>query len=141
MAAVNSRRVLLGALAGGVLWNSWSICVRLLVLAKPYAEGQESGFFLKQPRYALFPLFWIVTLFVLAYFVAWLYASVRATRGAGPATALQVGTLVGFAAGFPGAFGVATWAPYTQAIPFWQMLEMLVGAILASLVAGFLYRD
>jgi hypothetical protein len=39
MAAVTSRRVLLGALAGGGLWNVWSICVRLFVLAKPYTEG------------------------------------------------------------------------------------------------------
>ncbi len=103
------------------------------MLAKPYAAGQESGFFLKQPRYALFPLFWIVTLFVLAYVVPLLYASVRATRGAGPGTALPVGVLVGFAAGFPGALGVATWAPYTRMIPLWQMLEMWVGAILAAL--------
>jgi hypothetical protein len=141
MAAVNSRRVLLGALAGGVVWNAWSMCVYFGVLAKRYAAGQEAGFFLKQPRFAWFTAYWIVLLFVLAYIVAWLYASVRGTRGAGPGTALQVGLLVGFASGFPGAFGVATWAPFGRMIPLWQMLELWVGAILAALVAGFIYRE
>ncbi len=141
MAAVNSRRVLLGALAGGVVWNLWSIFINLAVLGKRYAAGQEAGFFLKQPRYPLFVAYWILLLFVLAYIVAWLYASVRATRGAGAGTALQIGLLVGFASGFPGAFGAATWAPFTRVIPLWQMLELWVGAILAALVAGFLYRE
>jgi hypothetical protein len=141
MAAVNSRRVLLGALAGGVVWNLWSIFINFAVLAKHYAAGQQAGFFLKQPRYSLFPVYWIVLLFVLACIVAWLYASVRATRGAGPGTALQVGLLVGFASGFPAAFGAATWAPYTRVIPLWQMLELWGGAILAALVAGWLYRE
>jgi hypothetical protein len=141
MAAVNSRRVLLGALAGGVVWNLWSICLYFAVLGKRYAAEQEAGHFLKQPRYSLFPVYWIVLLFVLAYIVAWLYASARATRGAGVGTALQVGFLVGLASGYPSAFATATWAPYTRVIPLGQMLEMWVGAILAALVAGFLYRD
>jgi hypothetical protein len=141
MAAVNSRRVLLGALAGGVVWNLWSICIYFAVLGKRYAAAQEAGIFLKQPRYTWFPVFWIVLLFALAYIVAWLYASARATRGAGASTALQVGFLVGFASGFPSALAVATWGPYTRMIPLWQMLELWVGAILAALVAGFLYRD
>ncbi len=138
---VNSRRVLLGALAGGVLWNAWSVCIYLVVLGKRYAAAQQAGFFLKQPRYPLFAVYWIVLLFVLSYVVAWLYASVRATRGAGPGTALQVGFLVGFASGFPGALGVSAWAPFTRYIPLWQMLELWVGAILAALVAGWIYRD
>jgi hypothetical protein len=139
--AVNSRRVLLGALAGGVLWNLWSTFVYFVVLGKRYAAAQQAGFFLKQPRYPLFAVYWIVLLFVLSYIVAWLYASVRATRGAGPGTALQVGILVGFASGFPGALGVSAWAPFTRYIPLWQMLELWVGAILAALVAGWIYRD
>lgn len=141
MAAVNSRRVLLGALAGGVLWNLWSVCVYLLALAKRYAAAQQAGFFLPAPRYSLFAVYWIALLFVLSYVVAWLYASVRATRGAGPGTALQVGLLVGFASGFPSAFGSSAWSPFTRYIPLWQMLELWVGAVLAALIAGWIYRD
>src|SRR6516165_8860711 len=103
MADVNIRRVLLGALAGGVVWNIWSIIVNTVALRARYEAAQQSGAFLEQPRYP-YPLFivvWIVMLFVLAFVVAWLYASARATRGAGPKTAAIIGLFVGFAAGFP----------------------------------------
>ena len=143
MADVNTRRVLLGALAGGVVWNIWSIIVNTAVLRTRYEAAQQAGMFLKQPRYP-YPAFivvWIVMLFVLASVVAWLYASARATRGAGPKTAAVIGVLVGFAAGFPTNFATATWAPLSRHFPLWWMLELWVGAILAALVAGWLYRD
>jgi hypothetical protein len=141
MAAVNSRRVLIGALAGGVVWTLWSMFVNVKVLGARYMAAQGAGLLLKQPRYSFFLGLWIVTLFVLAYILAWLYASVRSTRGAGPGTALQVGLLVGFVAGFPLNLSAATWSPLSRAIPLWWMLEMWVGAMLATLVAGWLYRD
>ena len=80
-------------------------------------------------------------MFVLSFILAWLYASVRATRGAGPGTALQLGILVGFAMGFPLNLSMATWSPLSRYFPLWWMIEMWVGAILATLVAGWLYRD
>lgn len=141
MASVNTRRVLLGALAGGVVWNVWSIVINLVVLRDRYAAAQQAGTFLKQPRYSFFVGAWIVMLFILAYIVAWLYASVRATRGAGPKTATVVGLLVGFAAGFPTNFANATWAPISRHFPLWWMLELWVGAILAALVTGWIYQD
>ena len=101
MATVNTRRVVLGALAGGVVWSIWSTIVNMVILEPRYAAAQASGTMLKQARYPLFMAYWFITIFLLAYVVAWLYSSVRATRGAGPGTALTVGLLVGFAAGFP----------------------------------------
>jgi hypothetical protein len=108
MVSVNPSRVLLGALAGGVVWNIWSIIINPVVLRARYATAQADGTFLKEPRFPFFVGAWIVLLFILAYVVAWLYASVRATRGAGPKTAAVVGLFVGFAAGFPTNF--ATWS-------------------------------
>ncbi len=141
MAAVNSRRVLLGALAGGVVWNLWSIFVNVVVLGPRYASAQRDHLLLAQPRYPYFIVLWIVTIFLLAYVVAWLYASVRATHGAGPGTALKVGLLAGFVAGFPLNLSAATWSPLGRAAPLWWMLDLWVGAVLATLVAGWLYRD
>ena len=141
MAAVNNRRVLWGALAGGVVWNIWSVIVNMVALRGRYEAAQQAGTFLKQPRYPFFVGQWIVLLFVLAYIVAWLYASVRATRGAGPKTAALVGLLVGFAAGFPTNFATAVWAPFSRHFPLWWMLERWIGAILAALVAGWFYGD
>jgi hypothetical protein len=141
MAAVNTRRVWLGALAGWVVWMVWGAFVNLVVLMPRYVAAQGAGQMLQQPRYPFFMAAWWVMLFVLSVIYAWIYAGVRATRGPGPKTALSVGVLVGFASGFPLAFSLASWAPFTQVIPLWWMLDLWVGAILATLVAGWLYRD
>jgi hypothetical protein len=141
MAAINGRRVLWGALAGGVVWNIWSMLINSVLLRANYAAAQQSGVMLVQPRYPFFIGVWIVMLFILAYIVAWLYASVRDTRGAGPKTAAQVGLFVGFMAGFPSNFAMAAWAPFPRVLPLWWMLELWFGAIFAALVAGWLYRE
>jgi hypothetical protein len=141
MVTVNTRRVALGALAGGAVWCIWSTIVNMVILEPRYAAAQNLGTMLKQPRYPLFVVYWFVTIFLLAYVVAWLYSSVRATRGAGPGTALTVGLLVGFAAGFPMNLTTATWAPIARHLPLWWMLDLWLGAIMASLVAGRIYKD
>ena len=101
----------------------------------------EFGIMLTQARYPLFRVYWFVTIFLLAYVVAWLYSSVRATRGAGPGTALTVGLLVGFAAGFPMNLSLVAWGLTGRYLPLWWMLDLWLGAIFASLVAGWLYKD
>jgi hypothetical protein len=141
MATVNTRRVALGALAGGLVWSIWSTIVNLVILEPRYAAAQASGAMLKQGRYPLFIAYWFITIFLLAYVIAWLYSSVRATRGAGPGTALTVGLLVGFAAGFPMNLSAAAWSPVSRHLPLWWMLDLWLGAIMASLVAGWLYKD
>jgi hypothetical protein len=141
MSAVNTKRVVLGAVVGGVVWSVWSTVINVVIEGPRYAEAANAGFILRQPRYPLFIPYWIITIFLLSWVVAWLYSSVRATRGAGPGTALAVGLLVGFAAGFPVNLSVATWYPASRLIPLWWMLDMWIGAILASLVAGWVYRD
>ena len=141
MAAMNTRRIALGALAGGVVWSIWSALINGVLLASRYAAAEKAGALLAQPRYPLFLLYWFVAIFVLAFIVAWLYASVRATRGAGPKTAIWVGLLVGFAAGFPINLTNAAYAPFERIFPLGWMADLWVGAILASLVAGWLYKD
>jgi len=141
MTAINTRRVALGAVAGGVVWAIWSTVINTVILSSRYMAAEDAGFLLKQPRYSLFIPYWIISLFVLSYVVAWLYASVRGTRGAGPGTALKVGLMVGFAAGFPMNLTQAAWSPVGRVLPLWWMLDLWVGAVLASLVAGWLYKD
>ncbi|HUU15470.1 MAG TPA: hypothetical protein VM182_17395, partial [Terriglobia bacterium] len=101
MAATNTRRILLGGAIGGVAWTLWTMVVNVVILGSRYAVGQEAGQLLEHPRYPLFVLYWIVSLFILSFVLAWLYAGVRATRGAGPRTALKLGLAVGFAASVP----------------------------------------
>lgn len=141
MAAINSKRVVLGAVAGGVVWTIWSMVVNVAVLAPAYEAAQQAGQLLKEPRYPYFLVVWIVTLFLLTYIFAWVYASARSTLGPGPATALRIGVLLGFAISFPLNFSTATWAPFERTFPLWWMIDLWVGAILATLVAGWLYKD
>jgi len=137
---LNQARIWIGGIAGGVVWNVWSFLLNMR-LGPFYEAMQKSGLFLKQPRYPLFVGQWILLLFVMSILLAYLYAWSRATAGAGPKTAAKIGMLVGFCAGVPGNFAQATWSPIPRMLPLGWMLELWIGAILASLVAGFLYKE
>ena len=139
---LNRGRIWLGGLAGGVIWNVWSFVVnRFVITDARYVAAQNAGYFLKTPRYPFFVGQWIVLLFILAIAVAHLYAWSRQGLGPGPGTALKVSFLAGFFAGFPGNFAQATWFAGDRGLPFGWMIEMWLGAILAGLTAGWLYKD
>ena len=137
---LNQARIWLGGIGGGVVWSAWSFFVGMRQ-APLYDAMQKQGLFLKESRYPFFAGQWVVLLFVMSILLAYLYAWSRATAGPGPKTALKIGMLVGFCAGVPGNFGVAAWSPMPRLLPLGWMLEMWVGAILASLVAGWLYKE
>ncbi len=141
MDQINPRRVWLGAVVGWIAWGVWSTIINMVILVPRYAVAQKSGALLTQPRYPFFIFAWFVILFVLALVASWSYAGARATRGAGPATAVKVGGALGFASGFPIAFSLAAWASFSRVIALGWMLDLWVGAILATLLAGWLYRD
>lgn len=138
---VNSTRVWIGGVAGGVVWTLWSIFINLRLGNARYEAMQAAGIFLKQPRYPFFMASWTIMLFVMAILMAYLYAWTRNTLGAGPRTALKIGMIVGFFAGFPDNFGQATWSAAPRVFPLAWMLEMWVGCILATLVAGYIYKE
>jgi hypothetical protein len=139
---LNKGRIWLGGLLGGVVWNGWSLVVTLLIIGSArYKEMQDTNMFLKVSRYRYFEVQWIIMLFLLAILMSHLYAWSRATLKPGPMAALKIGFLVGFAAGFPLSFGEAAWVPIPRIFPLGWMLEMWVGAILATLVAGAIYKD
>ncbi len=138
--AANSRRVLIGALGGGVVWILWMFLISGVLAQKYYMAEQAAGHLLKEPRYLFLP-FWLITVFLLAYIAAWFYASVRATLGPGPGTALRVGVLLGFAISFPLSLSIANWSSMGRMIPLLWVVDLWGGAILGTLVAGWLYRD
>jgi len=140
--AVNRGRVLLGGIAGGVVWVIWSWASGNLIIGNArYEAAQNAGLFLKTPRYPFFLGQWIVILFISAIVMAHLYAWSRQTLGAGPGTALKIGIVVGFVASFPLNFAQACWSPIDRRFPLGWMLDIWVGAILATLVAGWLYKE
>jgi hypothetical protein len=137
---LNTTRVWLGGIAGGVVWSAWSFCVGMR-LGPFYEAMQKQGLFLKESRYPFFAAHWIVLVFVMSILIAYLYAWSRATAGPGPKTAVKIGMMVGFCAGVPGNFAQASWSPVPRILPLGWMLDMWIGAILAALVAGFLYKE
>ena len=141
MAAVNKKRVALGVLLGGLAWGIWSMAVNAAILASHYATAQEAGQLLKAPRYPLFLVYWFLGLFIFTYILTWIYLSLRETLGPGPKTALRVGFLVGFAIAFPINLSVASWVPIDRVFPMWWMLDLWVGAVLATFISAALYKD
>lgn len=139
---LNRGRIWIGGLAGGVVWAVWSVLVNQFIITNARYQGaQNAGLFLKEPRYPFFVGQWIVILLILGIVTAHLYAWARQTLGPGAGTALKIGFLVGFAAGFPENFAHATWSAVDRVFPLGWMLEMWVGSILATLVAGWLYKE
>ena len=136
----NTGRVWLGGIAGGIVWNVLSFLIYMRQ-APLYEFLQRQNLFLAQPRYPFFKEQWIGIIFVMSMISAYLYAWVRAAAGAGPKTALRIGILVGFLAGFPSNFAQASWSPIPRIMPLGWMIELWMGAILASLTAGFLYKE
>lgn len=137
---VNKARVWMGGIAGGVVWSVWSFVIGMK-LNPLYAAMQNSGHFLKEPRYPFFAGQWILTLFIMSILLAHLYAWSRATTGPGAMTAVRIGMIVGFCAGVPLNFATATWSAIPRLLPLGWMLDLWGGAILATLVAGFVYKD
>ncbi|HLW85403.1 MAG TPA: hypothetical protein VKR60_09335 [Candidatus Sulfotelmatobacter sp.] len=139
---LNKGRIWLGGLAGGVVWLLWSFLVgRFVITDARYLAAQNAGLFLKTPRYPLFAVQWIILLFVCSIVLAHLYGWTRQTLGPGPGTALRIGFWVGFVAGVPLNFAQATWFAGSRGLPFGWLLDIWIGSILATLVAGFLYKE
>ncbi|MBI3477775.1 MAG: hypothetical protein HY010_18735 [Acidobacteria bacterium] len=137
---MNTSRIWLGGIAGGVVWSIWSYLIGMK-LAPFYVAEQAKGFLLPQPRYPLFIAQWLLLTLVISILAAHLYAWSRASAGAGPRTALRIGMIVGFFAGVPSNFAQAAWSPVSRFLPLGWMLDLWGGAILATLVAGWLYKE
>lgn len=140
---MNVKRVVLGALTGGVVWSVWSIIINFVILRPIYAAEGHMGLLLTHSRYGTvaFLVSWFVTLFLLSGICAWLYAAVRTSRGAGPRTAVGVGVLIGFATGFPVSLAVTNWVPLVRTIPLGWLIDLWIGAVLATFVAASLYQE
>jgi len=138
---INTKRVIVGGILGGVVWGLWSMIINMTMLAKRYEEAQAVGEFLAKPRYPAFLLWYILILIVLSMGLAWLYAVSRATLSPGPLSAMKVGLIVGLVGSVPFCFAQSAWAPISRYFPLGWLLEGLVGCILATLFAGWYYRE
>ncbi len=137
---VNWKRIWLAALVGAIAWTITSWMVGQLILGDRYEMAQQADQFLVQPRYPFFTAQWMAILLLLSLAICWLWTGVREAYGTGAWTALRLGLIVGFAAGFPMNFATAAWSPIDRIFPFWWMIDMVVGSVVAAFVAKWLYR-
>jgi hypothetical protein len=138
---INSKRVIVGGILGGVVWSLWGMIINTALLSKKYGEAQAAGEFLADPRYPLFLLWYILILIVVSMGLAWLYAVSRATLGPGPLSAIKVGLVVGLIGSVPSSFALSAWLPVSRYFPLGWLLEGMIGCTLATLFAGWYYRD
>lgn len=139
---LNKSRIWLGAFVGSIVWFFWSFLIGQVVITNArYTAAQQTGLFLKEPRYPFFVGQWFVLLFISSVILAHLYAWSRNTLGPGPLTALKVGLVVGIVAGLPSNFAQATWSALDRVFPLGWMLDMVGGCVIATLVTGALYKQ
>lgn len=138
---VNRGRILIGGIAGSIVWFFWSFGTSQLIITNArYLAAQNAGQFLKEPRY-YFVASWYLILLISSIILACLYAWLRQALGPGPGTALKIGFLVGLVAGLPMNFAHASWSTLSPMFPLGWMVDIWGGCILATLVAGWLYKE
>lgn len=143
MAAINSKRVLLGAVAGAVVWSVWTSMVTMVVLGSTYAAEEKAGQVLASPRFGgpLFFLSWFLTIFVVSGLCVSIYAAVRDAWGPRPRTALILGLILGFMSAFPLNLCITSWLAVNPKVPLFWLLDVWVGVTMATFVGAYFYKD
>jgi uncharacterized membrane protein YhdT len=137
---MNSKRIILGGLAAGVLFDALEFAFSGALIGPGYAARLQALGIQEQPSAAalVFIISWGLA---LGWVAVWFYAAVRPRLGPGPRTALAVAVALWIVnallphlhEGFLGLF------PMRLSLTF-AALE-LVYLILATLLGAFLYRE
>lgn len=136
---INYGRMILGGVLGGVVLFAVGFLVHGVLLKDNYMFFQTVGSVLMEPRESGM-LIHSATTIISGLCLSMLYVVSRKFGGAGPMTAVKVGFTVGlFTIG-----GVsAEYAFYNLGgmIPLMTLIDNIGGCILATLVAGMVYKD
>jgi hypothetical protein len=140
MSKVNTGRVIVGGLVGGLVINVIDYVVNVPILGQQWADATKTlGVKIDQVQ-LLSALGWISMDFVAGLFAAWLYAAIRPRYGAGAGTALRAGFATWLIVHV--ALGALWW---NGLYPASLVMASTVGALVAMLaggwVAGKLYRE
>ncbi len=140
MGQINMGRVLLGGLLAGLIINVGESVLNLVVVADQMQDiVNELGI---EPVGSGGVIVYVVLGFLIGIAMVWLYAAIRPRYGAGPKTALIVGTIVWFLAWFWQAVG------FSLFLGSWPMSLLIVGlgwslveVLLAALAGGWVYQE
>ena len=140
MAAINQKRVLLGAFSGFIVWAVWSTILNVAVLSSRYSVEQNAGHLLKQHSYSSFLATWFLTIFVLSFVAAQFYVWARASLGSGLRNSLTVGPLLALAVAMPIEVTTSRFTIDHMFTICW-LADLVVGTVLATLMVGWVYKD
>lgn len=144
MSGINWGRVILGGLLAGMVINVSEFFLNGVVLAKDWAAAMVA---LGRPPIAgsqiavFFVWSFVLWGFLIGIFAVWLYAAIRPRYGAGPRTALRVGSFVwglGYLLTSVTPFLLNLFPRRIFAI---GLTVGLVEVLLATLVGAWLYRE
>jgi hypothetical protein len=139
MGTINWGRLILGGLAAGIVLFAMGFVIHAVILEDHYKWFQEQGSVMKFPKQWGFPLHIAGTL-VSGVAIALLYVFSRKHFGPGPKAAVMVGLVVG-AVSLSGISAEYAFYNLGKMIPAMTFVDNVLGAILAALVAGMLYKD
>jgi hypothetical protein len=135
---INYGRIILGGILAAIVLFAVGFLVHGIILESHYEYFKGISVMSFPKKYGM--LVHIVGTLVSGICLAVLYAVARKFGGPGPMTAIKVGFVVGlFTIG-----GVsAEYAFYNlgKMIPLMTLVDSIVGCVLATLVAGLVYKD
>lgn len=139
MNAINTKRVILGGLAAGLVINVSETLLNVPVLG---AEMEASLAKLNLPPVGGSAIALFVGLsFVLGIVLVWLYAAIRPRFGPGPKTAVIAGLVVWFLAYFYASLGMGAMGFFPTRLLTISVMWGLVELLLAATVGAWLYKE
>jgi len=140
MAMTKQTRILVCSLAGFTAWAAWSAILNATLLGSRYEAEQKAGHLLPQHPYSAFLATWFLMLFLFSLIATQFYVWACARLGPGLRTSSTVGLLLGFTAAMPIEVTTSRLSIEHTFTVTW-IADLVVGATLATVVAGLLYKE
>jgi hypothetical protein len=138
MGKINWSRVFLGGLAGGVIVLAVDIFVNGVLFGNEWKAAYEK---LGHPPAASGLIILVIWALLVGICATWLYAAARPRFGPGPKTAVKTGFAFWiFGYGLP-TIGLLSFYIFPPHLPIVSAAGGIAGAILASLMGGWVYRE
>ena len=139
MASINAGKVVLGAIAAGLVINVVESAMNLFVIAGPMEELLASLGLPPMGGAAMGGF--AVLAFTLGFLLTWTYAAIRPRYGAGPATALKAGLAVWAAFYFLGTGADVLMGMVPLQLFLITLAYTLPMMLAAAYVGGMVYKE
>ncbi len=141
MAGINYGRVVLGALAGGLVANACDTVIGMFIMGDEMQQMvQRLNLDPNVIQSANVLVTWIIADFLYAGLIVWTYAAIRPRFGAGPRTALMA-AFVPYASVTVILAGFMAMGIFTPSVYWKNAMLSVVTAALVGLVGGKTYKE